>query len=510
MNRSALFIALMTTACSISAAPWTYRGSLQDAGKPANGQYDLRLTLLGENGSQALTKPVTVFNVQVKDGNFAAEVDFGVDLSNAPVGLLKTEIAHGSGFVALGEPVRFDAKSTLAGICWDTEGNAGTLATTNFVGNTDNQTLVLSSPRGVSVNRRAQIINGFTDLLVFPSSGQDADADLGIESTNGNRGNIFMGNSTGTFNFTNSVGRMEFFDGVSAAIQNGGNPMFTFSGRMLSRAVGVNPGDTGGGLWFDGASSLESYVGRGANSENVTGFFAGNAWRLRVNDDGYIGINTATLGASPDFGDTELVIKNAVAGTNPDLALMATNNFGAGMSYVPAEGKLALSTIDASITPALNTPRIEVRTFGGVSTYALGRNGTQLDVDAGLQVGLFGVPGSKGNGAYLSAGGAWTNRSSRLVKHAFDAINPTEVLGKVLALPLSSWEYNGSSEGRHLGPVAEDFHAAFGLGHDDKSIASVDADGVALAAIQGLNAKLETENRELRARLDAIEARLVD
>ena len=54
---------------------------------------------------------------------------------------------------------------------------------------------------------------------------------------------------------------------------------------------------------------------------------------------------------------------------------------------------------------------------------------------------------------------------------------------------------------RHLGPVAQDFRGAFGLGADDVSIASVDEAGVALAAIQGLNAKLERENARLRAEL---------
>jgi uncharacterized protein YceH (UPF0502 family) len=72
--------------------------------------------------------------------------------------------------------------------------------------------------------------------------------------------------------------------------------------------------------------------------------------------------------------------------------------------------------------------------------------------------------------------------------------------------------------------VAEDFHAAFGLGADGRAISTVDADGIALAAIQGLNAKLmsadaareaeiatlHVENAALRARLDAIEARLGD
>ena len=39
---------------------------------------------------------------------------------------------------------------------------------------------------------------------------------------------------------------------------------------------------------------------------------------------------------------------------------------------------------------------------------------------------------------------------------------------------------------RHISPIAQDFSAAFGVGEDDTHINTVDADGVALAAIQGL------------------------
>ena len=60
----------------------------------------------------------------------------------------------------------------------------------------------------------------------------------------------------------------------------------------------------------------------------------------------------------------------------------------------------------------------------------------------------------------------------------------------------AAWSYRASPEVRHVGPTAQDFRAAFGLGNDDKSIATVDADGVALAAIQGLNAKLEAKIAE--------------
>jgi hypothetical protein len=59
-----------------------------------------------------------------------------------------------------------------------------------------------------------------------------------------------------------------------------------------------------------------------------------------------------------------------------------------------------------------------------------------------------------------------------------------------------------------MGPVAQDFHAAFGLGSDDKGISTVDADGVALAAIQALNRKVEEKDariRELEQRMERLE-----
>lgn len=94
--------------------------------------------------------------------------------------------------------------------------------------------------------------------------------------------------------------------------------------------------------------------------------------------------------------------------------------------------------------------------------------------------------------------------SDRNAKEDFEAVNPREVLQKVSALPISRWKFKGDTNAAaHVGPMAQDFHAAFGLGADDEHIATVDADGVALAAIQGLNQKLE---QELRARDRKIEA----
>ncbi|MBK7146593.1 MAG: tail fiber domain-containing protein [Xanthomonadales bacterium] len=86
------------------------------------------------------------------------------------------------------------------------------------------------------------------------------------------------------------------------------------------------------------------------------------------------------------------------------------------------------------------------------------------------------------------------NVSDRASKTGFEPIDASDVLTRVTQLPLSQWSYRNEPSVRHLGPVAQDFRAAFGLGEDERTISTVDSAGVALAAIQGLNAKLEAEN----------------
>jgi Chaperone of endosialidase len=114
-------------------------------------------------------------------------------------------------------------------------------------------------------------------------------------------------------------------------------------------------------------------------------------------------------------------------------------------------------------------------------------------------------------GTIYSRGVALT--SDRNAKKNFSSINPQNVLENVAAIPITRWNYKADASSiAHVGPMAQDFHAAFGLnGGDDKHISVVDAQGVALAAIQGLNQKLEAEkaeNAKLRSSLTDLEKRL--
>jgi len=134
--------------------------------------------------------------------------------------------------------------------------------------------------------------------------------------------------------------------------------------------------------------------------------------------------------------------------------------------------------------------------------------------------GFWFITAVDGNGvrscqAYLGpCSPSWSITSDRNQKENFRPVNHRALLEQLAQMPVTEWTMKGEKPGiRHIGPVAQDFHAAFGLGgDDDRQIVSSDETGVALAAIQGLNQKLEeklerqnAENDELKRRLTHLE-----
>jgi hypothetical protein len=101
------------------------------------------------------------------------------------------------------------------------------------------------------------------------------------------------------------------------------------------------------------------------------------------------------------------------------------------------------------------------------------------------------------NSSGLTVNGAFVSSSDRNAKEHFQPIDPRQTLDKVASLPITTWNFKDDPATRHVGPMAQDFHAAFNVGPDDKHIATVDEGGVALAAIQGLNQKLESKESEI-------------
>lgn len=102
--------------------------------------------------------------------------------------------------------------------------------------------------------------------------------------------------------------------------------------------------------------------------------------------------------------------------------------------------------------------------------------------------------------------GSWSFNSDRTGKENLRPVNTAALLERVSHLPLHEWNYIGYEQ-RHVGPMAQDFHEAFPWSGDARTLNSADLDGVALAAIQGLNEKVERGNRKAENRMERLEVR---
>ena len=131
----------------------------------------------------------------------------------------------------------------------------------------------------------------------------------------------------------------------------------------------------------------------------------------------------------------------------------------------------------------------------------LGSGGNEFSIRKSGMVTM--GPGGKLNFVLDTAGnlhidGTLTQSSDRDKKEEFAGVDAQEILASVTRLPITSWRYKDDQPGvRHIGPVAQDFYREFQIGKDDKTIATVDADGIALLAIQALSQRLVDQTQRL-------------
>ena len=576
MKRIALSI-LLALGTTAQAAPWTYRGTLNDGGAPANGRYDIRLSLLDAGGAKSLAYPLTFTGVEVKNGSFAIDVDFGMDLTQFGALKLKTEVAQGdSGFVALGEPKDFDAKAALGSVCWDTAGNAGTNPVTDFLGTTDNQKLMFRVNNNVGLEMRPE------------SKGQPLIASPGVVTTGIATASIALGN-------TQTIGGE--FSAITGGIGNVVNADFAHIGGGKDNVADGNYSVVSGGFY---SSAIGVFSGVLTGDQNI----ASGGWSsvLGGQDNRATGPYSAVSGGKAGLasGYAASVVAGGSSCAGGDYSLAAGSNAkvrsgnGAG-DVACTTGDTAYSSGDANgdegafiwadtqISDFVSSGpnQFLVRADGGV-----GINGTPPNANGGFEFSIYGNtpdsgfvefslvpklslngntgerielgvgPGGAGNndasfriahrnnagnyfervllnptgsveirsstsnatqGVTMAAGaGSWSSLSDRNVKTGIAPSDTRAVLDKLVAMPVSEWSYKAQGEGvRHIGPMAQDFAAAFGVGENDTTISTVDADGVALAAIQGLNAKLEAElaqsrsqNAQLQTQLEQLAMRL--
>jgi len=202
--------------------------------------------------------------------------------------------------------------------------------------------------------------------------------------------------------------------------------------------------------------------------------------QLEVTADG-VGIGTTTPGAALDVQSTK------AAETDPDF-LVESNLFRSQFRFTGNGGTGALNSVNFqyNATPtglfAINI----IESNGGFGFPA------ELSLDGA------------GN---LTASGTVSGSSSRSVKDNFAAVDVQEVLVAVAELPIERWSYKAETDVAHIGPMAEDFHAAFAVGSDNKHISMVDSDGVALAAIQALHHNQQDKDRQVEALNAQLEAK---
>lgn len=215
---------------------------------------------------------------------------------------------------------------------------------------------------------------------------------------------------------------------------------------------------------------------------------------IDISSSGKVGIGTASpsqkLHVRGSDGTTQYLVEE-VSGTSANRILMSLQNFG------------PLSTELVNTEPGGTTWRMN-NLVGGLA---------------------FNNINNAGNEAILSPTGTLTvlqtvvELSDRNRKNHIVPVDRHDILNRVGQLPVATWSFiDGDPAERHLGPMAQDFAALFGLGQNDTTISARDMAGVSLAAIQAVNEKvdakdariaaLEAQNQELAARLAALEAAL--
>ena len=216
-----------------------------------------------------------------------------------------------------------------------------------------------------------------------------------------------------------------------------------------------------------------------------------------------------------------LALAAAVLVTLPALAsaqgvlFVKNNKVGIGQSdpqfplhiVEAAAGNTQMIRLDANGAPFLaynNTALgvtwgVQPTGAGDFSITKFGTGGAELEI---LQNGtVFMGPGGMDqfrldpNGD-VTIQGSLTQSSSRALKENFASMDSREVLAQVAALDVLEWSYKGQDY-RHVGPMAEDFYAAFGTGASEKGLAPGDLAGVTLAALQGLNEVVLEKDREI-------------
>lgn len=334
----------------------------------------------------------------------------------------------------------------------------------------------------------------------------------GINNGGNNSGthNTFFGITAGR---DNTTGGSNSFFGAGAGLENTwgwDNSFYGFHAGLRNTTGIVNTfvGSNSGKSNTTGSSN--SFFGEGSGTSNTTGshnsFFGSSAGKNTngINFPGVeLGSNNSFFGSSAglsnnsgsnnSFFGRNTGASNTTGNSNSFFGNFAGNNntngnrnsyYGAGAGkYLNGSGNIAFGNdagpliFDNDLSNRLfidnhetNDPLI----YGELDSHFVRINGT-FEVTAGL-----------------------SNPSSCHLKTDFEEVNKQEILDKIQDLDVTQWIYKDRPNEPHVGPMAEDFYAAFGLGAGDEYISTIDADGVMMLAIQALLEKVEEQSIQIR------------
>ena len=233
-------------------------------------------------------------------------------------------------------------------------------------------------------------------------------------------------------------------------------------------------------------------VGGGLNNmvNGVSGTVAGGQ------NNNAMGPNATVSGGSQNaaIGNAAAIaggIGNTANGEGAFVAGGSSNSAGGNYSFVGGHHASSRSDAGTFVWGDDSSPT-DVRPTAANQFVARSSGGVVFYSNPALSSGVVLVPGS----------GSWGSLSDRGMKEHFVDIDAMKMLANVVRLPITIWNYKSQDAGiRHIGPAAQDFFAVFKVGDDNRHITEIDEGGVALAAIQGLNQKLEAELKAKDAEL---------
>ncbi len=498
ISHTLLLLTIIGTGSSLFAQTnaFTYQGRLDMDGTPANGAYDLTFTLYNTNTTGvAVAGPITNSLVAVTNGLFTTSLDFGSATFIQPNSWLEIAVrTNGASSFATLTPRQQITPAPYA----ITAGALAGVTALNVIVSNENATI------GGGSNNQA---NALSTTIGGGARNQ----------ANGNYSTIGGGvlNVTGTNYATIAGGGANTASGWGSTVSGGQansalNDYATVSGGTGNTASGyasfIPGGDSNLADGYDSfAAGASARATNGAcfvwNDNSAGPYYSSGIRQFRVHASGGIfldgNVNTSSGGLTVAT-DMHMGVSSA---DYRHFSIGGGNSYGYLYGSYPALGDGIHMGYNYYYDGAGNGQLIH--SGGGTSRISAGYGGIQLatgDVNAAPTVRLDITPTT-----VTVKNATFNNSSDRNLKQDFTAIDPSEMLHKVLELPVSEWSYKFDPATRHIGPVAQDFYSVFNVGTDDKHIAPIDEGGIALAAIKGLNQKLEAKDAEIQKLTERIE-----